>query len=106
MGDFLDTHRLLRATRKLRLALLFTTCQLLPRWRQWARLVAICSNWRRATLLRPQGASSSACQGNKLQPTARTFRRRRGSFGSSFAIGAMRPENFSPTYLLLSLLKK
>merc|ERR1711971_182152 len=84
--DFLGTPRLLLVTRRLRLALLSTTCLLSPRWQQWGRLVATCSSLLRVTLLRLQEVSSSAFQESKLRPTARTFRRWRAIRLGSLAL--------------------
>merc|ERR1719495_458054 len=57
----------------------------MPRWRRWPRLAETCSSSSRDTLPRPPGDSSSACPGNRPQPTARTLRSKRdtrpGSLG-------------------------
>merc|ERR1719495_2958581 len=57
----------------------------MPRWRRWPRLAETCSSSSRDTRLRPPGDSSSACPGNRPQPTARTLKSKRdtrpGSLG-------------------------
>merc|ERR1719495_228021 len=57
----------------------------MPRWRRWPRLAETCSSSSRDTLPRPPGDSSSACPGNRPQPTARTLKSKRdtrpGSLG-------------------------
>ena len=70
-SDCWVTPRLWHATRRTRLALWSTTCRWSPRWRRWPRLAETCSSSSRDTRLRPLGDSSSACPGNRPQPTAR-----------------------------------